>query len=262
MLTAHGAPAWFIDKALSTGADSMWFPSHADLVDARIVTRIVDPNDFGLSGIPSWRDKQAIERGLLSFPLYALIRDRDPEGFRKIIDQVSESTKVGKTLPEAIQDVRSVFGSEVLPRYLRTAPDSALQRYWRSQLAEMEHLRKRDPAQCVAFSFPELHRGGFDLGKSVPAAVLAEDLAALTDLIKQATDTPQKGLSANLDEELAGVMTRVSSQIPNAQRLLSEPSKYLSDSKMLCDVIISYYTDILSLPASRSGAILRSFAEP
>ena len=35
MLAAHGAPSWFIDKALSTAADSMWYPPNNDLIAAR-----------------------------------------------------------------------------------------------------------------------------------------------------------------------------------------------------------------------------------
>jgi hypothetical protein len=86
MLAAHGAPPWFIDKALSTSASSMWYPAHKDLVDAKIATRIVDPDRFGMSGIADWRDKAALERSLLSIPFYALLGQRSV-GFKKIADR-------------------------------------------------------------------------------------------------------------------------------------------------------------------------------
>jgi hypothetical protein len=66
MLYAHGVPSWFIDKALSTSSISMWYPTHRELIDAKIVTRIVDPDRFGMSGIGDWRNKEALERGLLT----------------------------------------------------------------------------------------------------------------------------------------------------------------------------------------------------
>jgi hypothetical protein len=42
------------------------------------------------------------------------------------------------------------------------APDGVIQPYWRSQIAEMEHLRKTDPNLCVACAFPELWSEGLN----------------------------------------------------------------------------------------------------
>lgn len=78
----------------------MWYPPNKDLIAAKIVTHIVDPDQFGMSGIVNWRDKEAMERGLLSIPFYALVRDNDPAGFKKIADRFSEAIKLGKSGPE------------------------------------------------------------------------------------------------------------------------------------------------------------------
>jgi hypothetical protein len=95
----------------------------------------------------------------------------------------------------------------------------------------------------------------------VPAAVFAEDIAALTELIKQAIKAPQTQMLDNVDVELADVMTRISLRIPAAQDVLSEPSKHFNDPAVLCDALIAFHTEIINLPSSRSGPILRSFAE-
>jgi hypothetical protein len=262
MLAKHGAPPWFVDKALSTAASSMWYPSHKELTAAKIVTRIVDPDQFAISGIVNWRDTDALERGLISIPFYAVVRDNDPDAFKKIVSRVSDAIKLGKSGPELTQDVHAVFVAEILPKYLQVAPDGVIQRYWRSQLAEMDHLRKSDPALCMAFVFPELRREGFNVNKLVPAELLAEDIASLTELIERAIRTPSRQKPANLDEEFAAVTTRISKRMPAAQEILSEPTKYFHDPKTLCGALLAFYTEILNLPVSRSGAMLRSIATP
>lgn len=203
-----------------------------------------------------------MERGLLSIPFYALVRDNDPDGFKKIASRFSEALKLGKSGPELVQDVQAVFGADILPKYLQVVPDGVIQRYWRTQVAEMEHMRKTDPALCVAFAFPELRREGFNVNKLVPAALLAEDIAALTELIEQAIRRPHRQKAGNLDDEFAGVVTRISARIPAAQEVLSEPSKHFNDPRTLCAAMVAFYTDILNLPPPRSGRILRSIAEP
>jgi hypothetical protein len=262
MLAKHGAPAWFIEKALSTSANSMWYPTNQDLFDAKIVTRVVDPDQFALSGVGNWSDKEGLERGLLSLPLYALIKDNDPDGFKELAGRFAEAVRLGKSGPELIEDVQSVLADKILPKYLRVAPDAASHRYWRSQVAEMEHLSRSDAALCVAFTFPERRAPGFNLNKLVPPALLAEDIAALTDLVGQAIRTPHTQKPKNIDEEFDGVFGRISARIPGAQDILGQPTKFLDQPRVLCDALVAFYTDILSLPPSRSGPMLRALAEP
>jgi hypothetical protein len=262
MLTQHGAPQWFIDKALTTGADSMWYPPTGDLIAAKIVTQVVDPDQFAMSGVGGWRDKEALERSLLSSPIYALIKDSDPDGFKKISGRFTEAVRLGKSEPEVIQDVQAVLAADVLPKYLQVAPDGAIQRYWRAQIAEMEHLGKNDPGLCVAFAFPEQRREGYNINKLVPREMLAEDIAALTELITQAVRAPQLQKPPTLDREFASVMDRISKRLPRAQDVLAYPSDYFNDPRTLCDALLAFYHDVLNLPPQRSGPMLRSLAEP
>jgi hypothetical protein len=47
-LLNHGTPSWFVEKALTTNADSMWYPTMGELTAARIVTSVVDPDLLAL----------------------------------------------------------------------------------------------------------------------------------------------------------------------------------------------------------------------
>jgi uncharacterized protein DUF4339 len=260
-LETHGVPRWFIDKAFSTSADSMWYPTHDELIAARIVTQVVNPDRFGWSGFPDWHDRDAIERGLLSVPLYGLIRDSDPEGFKTIAGSFSEAVKLGKSMPEVLQDVQALALADILPEYLRVAPNGPIQRYWRAQIAEMEHLSRTDASACAAYAFPELRRPDYNIGKLVPASLLADDIAALTELVRQAIRAPDGRRPGSLDRELDEVGARLAARLPAAREVLAEPSRYFDKPKLLCDVVIAFYADILGLPPHRSGPILRALAE-
>lgn len=60
-LMSHGAPESFVTKAFSTSADSMWYPTKSELAAAKVVTGVVDPDQFALSGVSNWRDQEAID---------------------------------------------------------------------------------------------------------------------------------------------------------------------------------------------------------
>jgi hypothetical protein len=240
----------------------MWHPSQEELIAAKIITHMVDADNFGWSGIPDWQDRNTIERGLLSIPLYGLIRDNDPEAFKTIADRFSEGIKLGKSMPEVHQDVQSLALADILPRYLQVAPDGTIQRYWRAQLAEMEHLSRTNASACAAYAFPELRRADYTIAKLVPTSLLAEEIAALTDLVRQAIHAPERRRSDALDREIDEVGTRIAARIPDARQVLAEPSRHFDKPRLLCDVVIAFYADVLSLPPRRSGPILRALAEP
>jgi hypothetical protein len=233
-----------------------------ELVEAKIVTQIVDPDRFALSGISIWRDKEAVERGLLEIPLYNVIRANDQESFEKLSANFSESLKLGKSGPEITKDVQAVLSTDVLPRYLKVAPDGVVQRYWRSQIAEMRHLFRTDPSLCIAFAFPEKRRNDYNPVKLLPAALLDEDIAALTQLIEHTSRSPQNDGPLNLDEEFAGVLKRISVSLPVAPQVLGDPAKHLHDPRTLCAALIAFYDDILALPTQQSGRLLRSIGDP
>jgi len=45
-LRANGVAAWFVKRALSTPASSMWHPTHKELRQAGIITQVANPNKF------------------------------------------------------------------------------------------------------------------------------------------------------------------------------------------------------------------------
>jgi hypothetical protein len=126
----------------------------------------------------------------------------------------------------------------------------------------MQHLAASNPKLCVAIEFSELRPEDFDLRKIVPETLAKEELAALSDVVREAIRSPQPAVTINVSDELTTAIARVSTRIPSARNVISDPNKYFNDPRTLCAVLLALYAEILDLPPSRSGQILRSFNEP
>ena len=225
-LQVHGVPSAFIEKALGTRSGSMWYPTTQELLSARIVTRVVDAAQFGLSGISNWRDEKAMEDGLLSIPVYATLRDEDPVAYRKIAARWLEGVKLGKSVLEIRADIEAVFAADILPKYLEMGPDAALLRYWRSMLAELSYLRNKDAALCFAFLFPESRSPSFNLHTILPEALWKEDIEALTNLIHQTHLRPATLKKVDADADMVVIYPKLVAIHPNAADILMEPAKF------------------------------------
>ena len=62
----------------------------------------------------------------------------------------------------------------------------------------------------------------------------------LAELIEQAVRTPNKEKTGNVDAELIGVMARITTRIPTAQQVLSEPVRYSGDPRTLYFTMAPY----------------------
>jgi hypothetical protein len=60
-LQNHGVPSSFIDRALSTSTNNMWYPSKDELLEAKVIDSLVDSRYFGLSSVNQWRYAPKIE---------------------------------------------------------------------------------------------------------------------------------------------------------------------------------------------------------
>jgi hypothetical protein len=170
-LATMNVPKWFIDKTLATSAKDMWFPTQQQLLDAGIITKVVDRADYAFSGV-DWRKPDAIDKALLETPLYVALKDKDPQSYALIRDRFAEGIRRGSTSLAMLSEVRSVFQGQVLPKYLKAAPDVALVNYWNVQVEEIRYMRVTNPQVCLQYLFPAAQSAPVDLGKFLGADLL------------------------------------------------------------------------------------------
>ncbi|MBK8071758.1 MAG: hypothetical protein IPK34_06925 [Ramlibacter sp.] len=253
----HGAPREFVDRALSTRPDAMWYPSAAELQQARIVDAIVDPRQFALSGIAHWSDPGRIEAELKKNPAFAAMAEHDPKNYDRLREIMVTGVQKGRSMQEIHRDTQAVFHT-LLPQYMRTAPDAELVRYWRSQFAGMRHLMGANPQDCVDFLWPEWAKTPVNLFKILPPALIREDFEALAGLVKGAAQNPRRGQpSSQSQQDMHAVFRNLGAAHPRASEVLEKPVRFRDDPSLLCRVVVGLYAEVLSLPAPRAAAVLR-----
>lgn len=258
-LKAHGASSSFIDHALSTSPKDMWYPSKEELLKENVIGSVVDPRYYGLSGVTQWRDAHKIESGLLAVPFYSALAQYDQQNYARLRNILVSGIQKGRAEIEIQNDIRSIFVGELVPMYLKKAPDEALVRYWHSQIAEMRHLAKQSQQQCADFAFPQFARSAQNLQRLLPKEMLMEDINALAAVVKGVATNPQGfGSSPRIQADLKSAVTKVAQKYPWALEVVSSPANHKDSPALLCGAVIALYTEILAIPGSnRSGPVLR-----
>ncbi|SDH66275.1 hypothetical protein SAMN05216603_111166 [Pseudomonas benzenivorans] len=258
-LKAHGAPNSFIDHALSTSPKDMWYPSKDELLRAKVIDSVVDSRYFGLSGVTQWRDAHKIESGLLANPVFSALAQYDQQNYARLRNILVAGIQKGRAEIEIQNDIRSIFVGELIPTYLKKAPNEALIRYWRSQIAEMRHLAKLNPQYCADFAFPEFAKSALDLQRLLHKDMLIEDFDALATVVKGVATNPQGyGSSPQIQSDLEAAVMNVVQKYPWALEVLANPANHKDDPASLCGAFIAFYSEVLAIPSSsRSGPALR-----
>lgn len=258
-LQTHGVPNSFIDRALSTSPKDMWYPSKDELLEAKVIDSVVDSRYFGLSGVIQWRDAHKIESGLLAIPIYSALAQYDQQNYAKLRNILVSGIQKGRAQIEIQNDVRSIFVGQLIPTYLKRAPDEVLIRYWHSQIAEMKYLAKLSPQHCADFAFPQFAKTAQDLQRLLPKNLQQEDMDALAAVVKGVATNPQGYASSpKIQTDLEAAVMRVVQKYPEALDVVQNPANYKDDPASLCAAVIVQYSEVLAIPSSsRSGAVLR-----
>jgi hypothetical protein len=258
-LQAQGIPKSFINHALSTAPQDMWYPTQKELLQAKVIDAVVDPRYFGLSSVVHWRDAHTIEQSLLKVPPFAALARYDPTNYAKILKILVSDIKAGRAPIDIQKNVRAVFIGKLVPIYLQAAPDRAVLTYIQTQVDEMVFLSKRNVQECADFAFPEYAKVPLDVMHDVPAKLMQDDLNALAAVVEGAATAPQKsnfGRAQQLD--LGAAIKSVSKLYPKSTTVLANPKAYVHEPAALCYSAAALYSEILAIPnAHRAATLLR-----
>ena len=258
-LQTHGVPKSFIDRALSTSPKDMWYPNKDELLSAKVIDSVVDSRYFGLSGITQWRDAHKIESGLLAIPFYSTLAQYDQQNYAKLRTILVDGIQKGRAQIEIQNDVRTIFVGQIIPTYIKKAPDEPLIRYWHSQIAEMKHLAKLNPQNCADLAFPQFAKSAQDLQRLLPTDLKTEDINALAAVVKGAATNPQGyGSNSQIQADIEAIVIKVAQKYPWALEVIQNPANHKDDPDALCGAVIALYSEVLAIPSSsRSGDVLR-----
>jgi len=257
-LRENGIPDSFINHVLATSARDIWIPSHQELIDAKVIDAVVDPKYFGTSGVSQSVDAFKIEKSLLEIPFYAALSKYDKKSFARLRNIMVMGLQNGKSLLDIQASVSTAMLSEVLPQYLKTAPDVELMGFWSSQVEQMKLLSKINEQLCADFNYPEFERSQVDFQKYMPTEIKNRYFVAMAEMVKAAVETPQISQSnPTVQTDLAMVAGHLMNKYPEASELVKNPVKFKNRPSALCNVPMELYSQILAMPPKRAGALLR-----
>jgi len=255
-LAAQGVPAVFSQHALATLAPRVWYPNTQELLDARVVTAVVDQNEYVRNGFNAARAE--LEADFLSVPVFAVLQRLEPTTFTDLRDTYVSGVLGGVPRNEMSAKVRATMMEKVIPKYVRMAPDHELIAYWRTQIEKAQELRAIDPKYCAEFLAPQPGADTRELVSLFSPKAQQADIQALADLMVAGSQHPQNVPQGKaVQNALRESAHRAEESVPGALQLVANPGMATTQPSEFCHAEVAFYESILALPTNRAGPLLR-----
>lgn len=253
---AKGVPTSFIDRALATPATDVWYPTTQELLQAHVISAVVDERESAMIGFNAARAK--LEADLVAVPVFAVLRRLEPDTFQSLKETYVSGVLAGTPQNEMSAKMHATIMEKVIPRYVRIAPDDELVAYWQTQLQKARELRAIDPRYCVQFLAPQPGTDTSKLSRLFSAEVQAADIRALADLMSAGAEHPRSvPAGAAVQGALRESARRAERLMPGAVRIVANPGTAATNPGEFCSAEVTFYESILALPTDRAGPLLR-----
>lgn len=255
LLSAGIAPA-FVDRAVAQPAESIWYPTDAELADGKVVTAFVDSYRFAASGFGTYATLMAFEDSLRRTPGLEALSESQPELFDDIAELYLKRYFEGRSIGQIEDEVRHAKVAPFIAARLPQVDDGILVDYAHLLADQYAALGARDPASCFAY----VTRGGDARMIALMGPALQKREVALTERVlrsksHRAAASPEAIQAINVEvyAKLAAAFN------PQAATLLAEPAKVQPDQYALfCKVAVARLNAITSLPAHEAGDLMAS----
>jgi hypothetical protein len=258
---SKGIPDAFIDRALSTPAASIWYPTTAELTAAHVINGVADERHYATTGVRDWRDPARLEAEFLEVPIFAALKRAEPAIYQHLEGIYVSGIRSGSPQSEMTAKAHAVMIEEVIPKYLRHGADTALLAYWKSQLAIAGQLRALDAKACVDFMFPNLGHGDTSVLDRVSSEARETERRSLVNLLDATRAHPESAPSESaVRDSLREVTASAEREAPGSLKLLANPQQSASDPAALCHAALSFYSAVTDLPVDQAAAVMRFLA--
>jgi hypothetical protein len=256
VFASKGLPTPFINRALATPPSSMWYPTQQELLDAHVITAVVNEADYATTGVTEWKNEAALRKQFDDVPVFAAVQNLDPTLYVQLRDTFVSSIHEGISQTEMSGRMRTILSEKIIPKYVPIGPDTPLIAYVRVQMTEMRELRERDPKYCTMFLFPTA--GSPDLSAMLSSATREADIKELASLLTAVAEKPASVPSeAAVKPSLFSALRSAERQRPGTIDRVANPDKWKSHPADLCDAELMFYGAVVALPPKQAGPVLR-----
>jgi hypothetical protein len=197
-----------------------------------------------------------VDKTLAKNPAFAALKQYDTPTYRDILNDLNVLLRQGKSQQEVFASVRGIIEPLVIKR-IPEASDAAAARYMTVLLQEMKELYGQGGELCYSFLFPA--KGApMDIQKHISPATRSEDFAALAELLRSASVSPQAPpLASEAEPLLQPTVEAIAERYGRDLLMLQTPGAPGVDKSRLCEMTINLYGRILKLPPEQSGKVIR-----
>jgi hypothetical protein len=253
-----GLPDAFIDRALNTPPNDIWFPTNEELRTAHVVDEIVDRSKFAASGAGSQLSDKEVDIALDAKPLFAAISAHDPASYTQIHDLYVKGTKAGRNVSDITDEVNKLVLDKFLPAYAAKTPDEPLLKYFAVQVKELQYLMDKSPETCAADAFPQLGIAAPSLAATLPQSLQEDEMAALAEVVNTAFTKPYAPADTGKSTEVMQVYARkLTESDPDALKVIQHPQTHRSEPGKLCNAMLTALQLITTLPTADAAAVAR-----
>lgn len=253
-----GVEREFAEKAYLSPADSMWYPTPQELLDARFVTHIAS-GQFAISGFGRNPSSEAIATILKEIPLYTTLANVEPDVFGQMIEIFRNGAIEGQDEVQVLARTRSLV-SDLIDKYAPHASNEALLALGGVLVEELEAIGTRDRLACYTFLFPE--QGQFvDIKNYVSSEIQARELDATELIIVTGSfldkyDISQDRIELLYEKIFSEIQAQYDSDILEGFLMMGADISSLEKDRV-CEITYVLYKEILMLPPNDASDLLR-----
>jgi len=230
----------------------MWFPSHDTLRTAGVLTRASLGGETAAIAT-SVRGRSDLEAGLRKEELFALFEQRDPGGYKAMMDAAWNSLGNGATDAEFTVAVRDQLLPAIMA-YVPVATDSTLVDYHALMIEQLKTVAAVDAGACVELAFPSGQP--MKILAALPANLRTREVALMTQALREADEVRRiRPTDAQVNQVARIALARMTQR----QMLLfgDEEARRRSTPAETCTAATAFFTGLGDIPEGQRGRALR-----
>ncbi len=206
--------------------------------------------------IAEWARNRQAQSALLEQPVYRVLREHEPEVFKRVADKYVEFRRGAETEAGFINFANGAL-SEVSTRRLAHASDAAVLALMSNMVANARSLQGQPGDACFRFLFPHV-AGPPDVARHIDAKAQAHTLDVMAEVIRSSAESPQPLPDAStVQDSLSQVANATFDQYGVDAQMIANAEDPRVDRAKVCTMTLSLYDRILARPPADASALIR-----
>ena len=198
-----------------------------------------------------------LDRELRRAPFFALLKDQEPEGYRKLVGDIHAGLQ-SSVSAEDFQLRIHPMAKAVSYHRLSQAEDALLLEYAGVILEQISLLYSDNAAICNRYFGMDLSGAALDTTKFFAEEMLAKETDLMAEVLRSsATQEYRPPAKPTIQARWNAILTLIGKRYGGKAALLFESRQGKRDAGQTCHVLYEFYRAVTRLPAQEAGPLLR-----